>query len=119
MNNRACVVEVKQEAEDDFASGVQNLLAGSVFSANCSNWYINSAGKNSTSWPGYALSFWWETYFPRFNDFKFEGGSKLWFPRRVVTRLLGALLSKYTWILLLTVGLVGREGLFQSSIKVL
>jgi hypothetical protein len=119
MHRRATVIEVKQQAEDDFVSGVQSLLTGSVFSANCSNWYINSAGRNSASWPGYASSFWWETLFPRFKDFKFEGGSKLWLPRRVITRLLGTLLSKYTFMLLLAAGLVGKGELFQQSIKAL
>lgn len=113
ISNRASVVEVKQEAEDEFASGVQGLLAGTVFSAQCSNWYINSAGKNSASWPGYASSFWRETMFPRFQDFKHEGGSKLWLLRGFVRRFLMALQSKYSLVLLLTLGLVGG-GLFEN-----
>ncbi|KFY81519.1 hypothetical protein V500_11346 [Pseudogymnoascus sp. VKM F-4518 (FW-2643)] len=61
MNNRASIIEVRQEAEDNFTAGVQALLNGTVFSANCSNWYINSKGKNSASWPGFQARRWLHT----------------------------------------------------------
>ncbi|KAH6682832.1 hypothetical protein B0J14DRAFT_132823 [Halenospora varia] len=116
MNNRASVIEVKREAENSFTSGIHTLLNGSVFSAGCSNWYINSEGKNSASWPGYASSFWRATWSPRFEDFKLEGGSKLWFPRSMVRSTLATVLSRYGLMLLLGVGLVWRERLVQTVI---
>ncbi|PVH77662.1 monooxygenase [Cadophora sp. DSE1049] len=76
MNKRAAVFEVKREAEEEFTSGVDSLLSGTVFSAGCSNWYINSEGRNSASWPGHAFSYWRATWFPRFKDFKLAGGSR-------------------------------------------
>lgn len=117
INKRAALVEVKEEAEDDFTSGVQTLLNGTVFSAGCSNWYINSQGKNSASWPGYAFSFWRATWFPRFQDFKLEGGSRLWYLRSAIRGFFRILLSKYTTMLLLTVGMVKRERLIEYAIK--
>lgn len=121
MNKRASIVEVKQEAEDSFTSGVQRLLSGTVFSANCSNWYINAKGKNSASWPGYASTFWRETFFPRFKDFKLQGGSRLWWPRSVVRRgfmaFVNTLFSKYTLTFLLAFGVIKQERLLLELNK--
>ncbi|OBT52176.1 hypothetical protein VE04_06161 [Pseudogymnoascus sp. 24MN13] len=121
MNNRASIIEVKQEAEDSFTAGVQSLLNGTVFSANCSNWYINSKGKNSASWPGYASTFWRETFFPRFKDFKLEGGSTLWWPKCIVrwlfTGLFNTLLSQHTMTFLLAFGIIKRERILQDIAK--
>ncbi|RFU25168.1 hypothetical protein B7463_g11172, partial [Scytalidium lignicola] len=76
LNRRASVIEIKQQAEEEFIQSAQTLLQGSIFSAGYSNWYINSEGKNSASWPGYASTFWRQTWFPNFADFKFLGGSR-------------------------------------------
>lgn len=121
MNNRASIIEVRQEAEDNFTAGVQALLNGTVFSANCSNWYINAKGKNSASWPGYASTFWRETFFPRFKDFKLEGGSTLWWPKCIVrwlfTGFFNALLSQQTMTFLLAFGIINRERILQDIAK--
>lgn len=97
MSDRAAVIEVREDAENDFTSGIQNELKGSVFSAGCSNWYINSAGNNSASWPGYASTFWLKTYFPRFADYDLRDGDKHWFAKTVVRDAVSALFSKYTF----------------------
>jgi hypothetical protein len=95
MSNRAAVIEVHEDAENNFTTSVQSALKGSVFSAGCSNWYINSAGNNSASWPGYASAFWRKTYFPRFADYDLRDGDKFWFPKTVVRNTFSLVFSKY------------------------
>jgi hypothetical protein len=112
IDHRASIVEVKQDAEDHFANGVQQSLEGSVFSAGCSNWYINSAGRNSASWPGYASSFWWATFFPRFADFKFQDGEKFWMWRMVLRIGMKLLFSKY-----IIVPIVAMLGLLSNDFR--
>lgn len=111
MDHRASLIEVKQSAEDYFANDMQNQLTGAVFSAGCSNWYINSAGRNSASWPGYASTFWRQTFFPKFADFELLDGEKFWFTRSITRMVVKAVISKYTIVaLLLTFGTLSKEG---------
>lgn len=95
LADRAAVIEVREDAENAFTDGVQGQLKGSVFAAGCSNWYINSAGNNSASWPGYASSFWWKTFFPRFADYELRDGDKNWFVKSAVHNTTAVLFSKY------------------------
>ena len=69
LNPSGLTVEVKKKAEDDFVADIDKELSGTVFSSGCSNWYINSKGRNSASWPGLASNFWRKTVFPQWNDF--------------------------------------------------
>jgi hypothetical protein len=78
IDQRASVIEVKASAEDQWVSGVHGQLTGSVFSAGCSNWYINEYGRNAASWPGYASTFWKQTLIPRYGVFRKRGGSSMW-----------------------------------------
>ena len=78
LDNRARVVEVKQSAEDRETQKVHKELRNSVFAGACSNWYIGGFGRNAASWPGYALSFWAATYFPKWSAFEMDGGSSFW-----------------------------------------
>jgi hypothetical protein len=79
IDQRAAIVEVKATAEDQWVNGIHSELSGSVFTAGCSNWYINDNGRNSASWPGYASTFWKETLIRRPNDFLIVKKSNLWF----------------------------------------
>lgn len=56
------VVDVKETREHVWTSSLHQELEGSVFSAGCSNWYINEFGRNSASFPGYARDFWLRTW---------------------------------------------------------
>lgn len=78
MDNRARVIEVKQSAEDRETQKIHKELRSSVFAGACSNWDIGDIGRNAASWPGYALSFWAATYFPKWSAFEMDGGSKFW-----------------------------------------
>jgi hypothetical protein len=76
-------VEVKSDAEESFIEALDKVLSTTVFSAGCSNWYINKAGRNAAAWPGPAATFWRATWRPKWNDFVFSGGSKFWVLRRL------------------------------------
>jgi hypothetical protein len=96
LDGIARTIEVKERAEDDFVASIDKELSGTVFSAGCSNWYINAEGRNSASWPGYAANFWYRTLFPKWNDFELQGGSSLWVLKRSYRVLTGFLFSKLT-----------------------
>ncbi|KAE8333967.1 hypothetical protein BDV39DRAFT_211999 [Aspergillus sergii] len=71
--------EVKATAENQWVNSLQTELKGSVFEAGCSNWYINRHGRNSASWPGYASSYWKETWKSQVGVFKDIPRSHFWF----------------------------------------
>ncbi|OIW32331.1 monooxygenase [Coniochaeta ligniaria NRRL 30616] len=85
LDRRADIIEVKQTVEDYTTNAIHKQLADTVFSADCSNWYIGKFGRNAASWPGLARSFWFATYFPDWSAFTIVGGSKLW-PLNTVRR---------------------------------
>jgi hypothetical protein len=74
----ADVIEIREDAEETFVKELDGVLAETVFAAGCSNWYINSAGRNSAAWPGLAATFWRATFFPKWREFNWTGGSRLW-----------------------------------------
>lgn len=78
IDKKLSTLEVKAPAENQWANDVQHQLQGTVFSAGCSNWYINKMGRNSASWPGYASTYWKETLIPRPSDFIKTYSSRLW-----------------------------------------
>jgi len=102
-------VEVKAAAEEGFIENIDIELSGTVFSAGCSNWYVNKEGRNSASWPGYAANYWYKTIFPRWNDFVLQGGSSNVF-KRVYNSVFGTFLSKIAFVTVLaTAGLMAKE----------
>ncbi|KAH6976605.1 hypothetical protein EDB80DRAFT_871730 [Ilyonectria destructans] len=78
LDKRACVIEVKESVENRATNEIHLKLQGSVFSGDCSNWYIGDFGRNAASWPGLAIEFWFATLFPNWKAFEMKGGSKLW-----------------------------------------
>lgn len=78
LDGRASVIEVKESVENRTTNEVQQRLQGSVFSGNCSNWYIGEFGRNAASWPGLAIEYYFATLFPDWNAFNMKGGSRLW-----------------------------------------
>lgn len=78
LDHRADIIEVKQTAENSTTNAIHKELSNTVFSGDCSNWYIGKFGRNAASWPGMARSYWAATYFPDWSAFNLIGGSKLW-----------------------------------------
>lgn len=83
LDEKVSIIEVKGTSESQWVNDIHGQLKGSVFQAGCSNWYMNEFGRNAASWPGYASTFWKETLIPRPGVFMNEGGSKLWFLKRL------------------------------------
>ncbi|KPM43012.1 hypothetical protein AK830_g3538 [Neonectria ditissima] len=114
IDGYANVVEVKAAAEEGFVENLDKVLAETVFAAGCSNWYINSAGRNSAAWPGLAVTFWKATAFPKWNDFVMAGGSNLWLLRkaqRIVTKATWPL-----WVIAASMGVGAvHQNLFAST----
>ncbi|KAF5636952.1 monooxygenase [Fusarium sp. NRRL 25303] len=104
------VVEVKQDAEEDFVENLDRVLSETVFSAGCSNWYINKAGRNSAAWPGEAVTFWKATYFPTWSHFLWTGGSSFWMLRKAWRNLKTT--SPLSWLALIAgTGFAMSQGL--------
>ncbi|KAE8420972.1 monooxygenase [Aspergillus pseudocaelatus] len=78
LDRRARVLEVKQSAEEKHTNLMQLRLKDTVFSGDCSNWYIGKYGRNAASWPAKAGRLWYETYFPDWDSFTWRGGVSLW-----------------------------------------
>lgn len=87
LDRRADIIEVKQTAENFTTNAIHKELSNTVFSGDCSNWYIGKFGRNAASWPGMARSYWAATYFPDWSAFNLIGGSRLW-PLYTVRRWL-------------------------------
>lgn len=104
------VVEVKQDAEEGFIENLDRVLGETVFSAGCSNWYINKAGRNSAAWPGEAATFWKATYFPTWSHFIWTGGSSFWMLRKAWRNLKTT--SPLSWLALIAgTGFAMSQGL--------
>ncbi|RNJ59140.1 hypothetical protein D7B24_003233 [Verticillium nonalfalfae] len=104
IDGYASTIEVSSEAEETFVRDLDIVLAETVFAAGCSNWYINSAGRNSAAWPGLAATFWKATYFPRWTDFSMKGGSVFWPVRKLGRHVLASTTLLSTVILGAVVG---------------
>ncbi|EAW17031.1 flavin-containing monooxygenase [Aspergillus fischeri NRRL 181] len=83
LDRRTGIVEVKQSAEEKHTNLTHQRLKDTVFSGDCSNWYIGKHGRNAASWPAKAAKFWFETYFPDWSAFIWKGGTIFWPVHRV------------------------------------
>ena len=57
----ASYVEVREEAQEQFVSGVQSELDDSVWQSGCNSWYLDAQGRNSTIWPEFTFNYWRRT----------------------------------------------------------
>lgn len=69
---------VKLEAQTAFDTRTQAKLKNTVW-ATCSSWYNQQrsleGGRNISMWPGTVTRYWWETLWPKWEDFTFAKGS--------------------------------------------
>ncbi|KAF6836749.1 monooxygenase [Colletotrichum plurivorum] len=116
LDQKASVIVVKQTAEDRVTNEIHKSLADTVFSGDCSNWYIGDYGRNAASWPGLARSFWFKTYIPDCSAFNFSGGNALW-PLFTLRRWLKTASPATTALTVLGVALaLGRyRGLIEGT----
>jgi hypothetical protein len=53
----AAAIEPTAAAQRRFTAQVDNAMSGTVWASGCASWYLDSAGRNSTLWPGYVTGF--------------------------------------------------------------
>ncbi|KAI1874207.1 uncharacterized protein JN550_002786 [Neoarthrinium moseri] len=107
LDGNSDVFEVKEQAEEEFVKSLDETLSQTVFNAGCNNWYINSSGRNSASWPGMASSFWKATFFPNWGDFRMEGGDRMWIWRRVLRTI--KTMSSLSWVTLMCLATIAYQ----------
>ncbi|MGB8365167.1 MAG: flavin-containing monooxygenase [Rhizomicrobium sp.] len=64
-------VDVKERVQRDFNSRLKARMDRTVWQSGCRSWYLNENGTNSTIWPDFSVSYWWQTRQPDPHDFKF------------------------------------------------
>lgn len=101
VDRRISTLEVKQTVENQWVNRIHAQLRGGVFEAGCSNWYINSNGRNSASWPGYASTFWKESLQPQWNAFTETPNSRWWIIHRIKRWAMMTTLKTYGFLGLL------------------
>lgn len=69
---RAATLDVTPDAMSDYNTRLQQDFEGTVWTANCSSWYRNAAGRITNNWPGFTVGYWWMMREPDFNDFRFD-----------------------------------------------
>jgi cation diffusion facilitator CzcD-associated flavoprotein CzcO len=62
-------VEVRQNVQRDFNTKLRKDMDRTVWQSGCHSWYLNENGTNSTIWPGFTASYWWQTRHPDPHDF--------------------------------------------------
>lgn len=50
-------VDVKPEVQRRYNARIQERLAKTVWASGCQSWYLDEAGKNSTTWPGFTFEY--------------------------------------------------------------
>ncbi|KAL2826262.1 hypothetical protein BDW59DRAFT_171915 [Aspergillus cavernicola] len=115
IDRRIRSLEVKATAENQWVNQVQSDLRGSVFEANCSNWYINKHGRNSASWPGYASSYWKEALKPQLGVFIESPRSSLWTFNTVIRWIRTTNKETYAALTVLLAGLIWKKETVQLN----
>ncbi|TIA74495.1 monooxygenase [Aureobasidium pullulans] len=79
-------LDVKQAAENYNTMYVQERLKTMVWSGGCANWNLNAAGRNTTNYHDPTWKFWWDLYWPVWEDFNLSG-SRISLPLAPWTKL--------------------------------
>ncbi|MBV8976735.1 MAG: NAD(P)/FAD-dependent oxidoreductase [Alphaproteobacteria bacterium] len=66
----AGAVEVKKAVEEAFNAALHEKMKRTVWMSGCKSWYLNPNGTNSTLWPDFTVSYWWQTRRARKRDFE-------------------------------------------------
>ncbi|KAJ5823873.1 Pyridine nucleotide-disulfide oxidoreductase class-II [Penicillium robsamsonii] len=109
IDHRIYSLEVKPTVEYQWVNALQTELKGSVFEAGCSNWYINTHGRNSASWPGYASTYWKETLKSQVGVFKTVPRSKIWMLNTMWRWIRSTKKDTYGMLLVALVGLLWHQ----------
>ncbi|KAI1014449.1 hypothetical protein LB504_012210 [Fusarium proliferatum] len=79
LDGKASIVDVKSDAESQWADSMQTGVKSTVFYSGCTNWFVetkkNGMRWNATVYPYSQASFWRRSLFPVWKDFEFSGSS--------------------------------------------
>ncbi|KAF2834536.1 FAD/NAD(P)-binding domain-containing protein [Patellaria atrata CBS 101060] len=115
LDNRGIRVEVRQAIEDQYNANLQARLQSSISKAKCSHFYINEHGKNVTSWPGLASTFWWETVLFGSRGIDYKGGGSGWWVNMLVRWAKAVKLRSWSLVIIALVLLRGKR--VQSRVE--
>lgn len=68
------ILEVKQASETRDSNEIQEKLKTMVWSGGCANWNLDASGRNTTNYHDPTWKFWWQLYWPVWEDFDLTGG---------------------------------------------
>lgn len=68
------VIEVKEAAESYDSLSLQDDLKSMVWAGGCTNWNLDTNGRNTTNYPHETWKFWYSLYWPVWDDFDLSGG---------------------------------------------
>jgi len=57
----AATVEVRRDAQDDFARHVEKKAGRTVWAEGCHSWYKTASGRITNNWTSTTLAYWWRT----------------------------------------------------------
>jgi cation diffusion facilitator CzcD-associated flavoprotein CzcO len=57
----AAVVEVRREAQAEFARDVEKKAGKTVWAEGCHSWYKTASGRITNNWTSWTLAYWWRT----------------------------------------------------------
>jgi cation diffusion facilitator CzcD-associated flavoprotein CzcO len=69
---KAGAIEPKADVQQSFMARLNAKMRNTVWMSGCKSWYLNENGTNSTIWPSFTLSYWWQTHSARRSDFILE-----------------------------------------------
>jgi cation diffusion facilitator CzcD-associated flavoprotein CzcO len=69
-------VTVRDAAYERDDRHTQDLMAHTVWSAACTSWYKDAAGRITNNWPSWTVRYWWDTRRIRPADFEVSSGTR-------------------------------------------
>lgn len=73
LSHNFTVLDVKEAAEMTDANIIQESLKDMVWSGGCSNWNLDARGRNTTNYHDNTWKFWYQLYWPVWEDFNLDG----------------------------------------------
>ena len=86
-------IDVKEAAEYRDANTIQEKLKSMVWSGGCSNWNLDSLGRNTTNYHDETWKFWYQLWWPVWKDFELSGGTGAMLPWRPEWKLAASTLT--------------------------
>lgn len=79
-DNENALLDVRVDVQRKFNDWLQRRSAGTTYTAGCTSYSVDAAGRNRQLWPGYTFDFWRRNRRPRLADYvltaaKDESGS--------------------------------------------